>query len=756
MAPLFFPSSSHALRYNHGMHVVSKMPVILVFVLLLSHHLRADDVTFRNHVMPILAKAGCNSGACHGNLNGKGGFKLSLRGEDPIHDFAVLTRDQQGRRLNLTSAPDSLLLRKATAAIPHEGGQRFAIGSLEYQTLHDWIAGGAHDDPATLPKLTALSISPRESILIEPVTSVQLHATATFADGSRRDVTSFVVFEPSNLLATVTPSGIVQRIKPGEVTVTIRFNHLQQPARIAFVPARPDFKWSEPVATGFIDEHIHAKLKKLRMNPSPLASDSVFIRRAFLDVIGILPSPEEARAFVADTQPDKRQRLIEQLLARPEFNDHWALKWSDLLRNEERVLDAKGVRAFHHWIRDSIASNKPLNTFVHEMITARGSTYDNPAANFYRANRSADIRAEATAQLFLGTRMQCAKCHNHPFDRWTQNDYYSFAAFFAPIDYKIIENKPRDTNDKMMFIGEQLVIMNDKNQMKHPVGGRIMKPAFLGDAKKPIDAKKDGLESLADWMTSSDNRRFAAAQVNRIWYHLMGKGIVDPIDDFRDTNPPSNPELLDALTKSFIDSKFDLRAMVKLICTSQAYQRASQPTADNEEDQSNFSHAVVRRLTAEQLVDAMSGAMGTPLPFNGVPLGYRAAQVPGVNAVYRDRGPASGDRFLRLFGKPPRLVACECERSNDTALGQVFELTSGDAINELLTSEDNRITRLLREKRTDDQVTDELYWATLSRAPTAEELSAARSLIANVQDRRAAFEDIAWGLLNAKEFVLRR
>ncbi len=735
---------------------VHRLWIVLLLPLLLPLPLLADDTTFRNHVMPILAKAGCNSGACHGNLNGKGGFKLSLRGEDPKNDFAILTRDQQGRRLDLTSAADSLLLRKATAAIPHEGGRRFAIGSLEYQTLHDWIAAGARDDDATLPKLTALAVSPRESILIEPVTSVQLRAIATFADGSQRDVTSFVVFEPSNLLATVTAAGLVQRIRPGEVTVTIRFNHLQQPARIAFVPARPDFKWSEPAAAGFIDEHVHAKLKKLRMNPSPLADDSAFIRRAFLDVIGVLPSPDEARAFVADARQDKRARLIEHLLARPEFNDHWALKWSDLLRNEERVLDAKGVRAFHHWIRDSIAANKPVNIFVHEMITARGSTYDNPAANFYRANRTADIRAEAVAQLFLGTRMQCAKCHNHPFDRWTQNDYYGFAAFFAPIDYKIIENQRRDTNDRMMFIGEQLVIMNDKNQMKHPVGGRVMKPAYLGDAGQPVDAKKDGLKSLADWMTGRDNRRFAAAQVNRIWYHLMSRGIVDPIDDFRDTNPPSNPALLDALTSAFVESNYDLRAMVKLICTSQAYQRASQPTADNEEDQSNFSHAAVRRLTAEQMVDAMSGAMGTPLPFNGVPLGYRAAQVPGVNAVYRDRRPASGDRFLRLFGKPPRLVSCECERSNDTALGQVFELTSGDAINELLTSEDNRITRLLREKKSDDRIIDELYWATLSRAPTPQEKNAAQSLIANVNDRRTAFEDIAWGLLNAKEFVLRR
>lgn len=744
--------------YNHCMATfrVIHACCVLILLALLPHVARADDVTFRNHVMPILAKAGCNSGACHGNMNGKGGFKLSLRGESPALDLETISRSQLGRRVNLTDAVDSLLLRKATASIAHEGGKRFAVGSLEYQTLHDWIAAGAPDDNTALAKLTSLEVSPRESILIEPIASVQLRAMATFSDGTKRDVTSYVVFDLSNLLATVSAQGLVERVKPGEVTVTVRFNHLQQPARIAFVPARPNFKWSEPAAANFIDEHVHTKLKKLRMNPSPLADDSTFIRRAFLDVIGVLPTPDEARAFVADSRIDKRDRLIDALLERPEFNDHWALKWSDLLRNEERVLDAKGVRAFHGWIRDSIATNKPVSQFVHDLITARGSTYDNPAANFYRANRSADVRAEATAQLFLGTRMQCAKCHNHPYDRWTQNDYYSFAAFFAPIDYKIIENNPRDENDKMMFIGEQLVVMNSKNQVKHPDGGRVMKPAFLGDAKQPAESKGDSLESLAQWMTSGDNRRFAAAQINRIWFHLMSKGIVDPIDDFRDTNPPSNGPLLDALTRAFIKSNYDLRAMVKLICTSRTYQRASQPTADNEEDQSNFSHAFVRRLTAEQMLDAMSGALDAPVAFNGVPRGYRAAQIPGVAAIYRDRDPAPGDRFLRLFGKPPRLVACECERSNDTALGQVFELTSGETINDLLTHDDNRIAQMLREKKNDDQIIDELYWAALSRAPSETERGAAKSLLANVKDRRTGIEDIAWGLLNAKEFVLRR
>ena len=456
------------------------LPLLLLLPLILASSLHADEVTFRNHIMPVLAKAGCNAGACHGNLNGKGGFKLTLRGQDPAIDFTTITRELLARRINLTSPADSLLLRKATAAIAHEGGKRFAVDSLEYRLLHDWIAAGAPNDPADLPQLTALEATPREQILIEPVTTAQLKVTAKFSDGTQRDVTSLVVYELSNLIATVSPMGLVTRIKPGEVTVVIRFNQLQIPVRLAFVPARPDFKWSQPAAANFIDEHVHAKLKKLRMNPSPLAGDSEFIRRVYLDLIGILPTPAEAQSFIADKRANKRELIIDALLARPEFNDHWALKWSDLLRNEERVLDAKGVRSFHHWIRDSIAANKPVSEFVSDLITARGSTYDNPAANFYRANRSADVRAEATAQLFLGTRMQCAKCHNHPYDRWTQDDYYSFAAFFAPIDYKIIENKPRDTNDKMMFIGEQLVITKAPAQMKNPGSGRTLQARIPG------------------------------------------------------------------------------------------------------------------------------------------------------------------------------------------------------------------------------------------------------------------------------------
>jgi len=754
---------SHCVPYNAVMQALrvrinGMMPMLLgVFVAMASMNAaRADDgITFRNHVMPVLAKAGCNSGACHGNLSGKGGFKLSLRGEDPAFDFLKLTRDQQGRRIDLTHPETSLLLRKATAATAHEGGRRFAVGSMEYEVIKAWIAGGGEDRAAKTPRLESIDVSPSAVVLIEPATSVQLKVDATFSDGSRRDVTSLAIFELSNQNASVTPAGLAERVKPGEATVVVRFNDRQKAVRLAFVPARPDYQWSAPAASNYIDEQVHAKLKTLRMNPSPVSGDSEFLRRVYLDVIGVLPTGAEAQAFVRDERNGKRARMIDALLDRPEFNDHWALKWSDLLRNEERVLDSKGVRAFHGWIRQSIAENKPVDRFISELVAARGSTYENPAANFYRANRSADVRAEAAAQLFLGTRMQCAKCHNHPFDRWTQNDYYGFAAFFAPIDYKIVRNDRRDENDKMMFIGEQLVVMNEKSVMKHPGDGRVMKPAYLGDKKK-VDGKTDTLESLAEWMTSPANSRFAAAQVNRIWFHVMGMGIVDPIDDFRDTNPPSNPALLKALTDDFVRSRFDLRHMVRVICHSRTYQLSSRPTKDNEEDELNFSHAVVRRLTAEQMLDAMSAALATPVTFNGVPVGYRAAQVPGVTAVYRDRRPSPGDRFLRTFGKPPRLMTCECERSNDTALGQAFELTSGEAINELLTAEDNRIGAMLREKHSDGEIVGSLYWSALSRAPSDAEAQAALRVISLATDRRTGLEDVAWGLLNAKEFVLRR
>jgi hypothetical protein len=429
------------------------------FVLLATLSLRGAPVSFRNDVMAVLSKAGCNAGACHGNANGKAGFKLSLRGEDPAWDLNALTRDHYARRVNLLEPEQSLILLKPTTQLAHEGGKRFTTGSTEHETLRQWIAEGMSNDLATAPRLTRLEVTPLEQVLLTPQDTVQLNARATFSNGQHRDVTAQAVYEPANTLVKVTPAGLVQRQNFGETTVLVRYLTEQVPVRLAFVPDRPGFKWQPPPPNNYIDELVFAKLRTLRMNPSALCRDEVFIRRAYLDLLGILPTADEARAFVADERRNKRSRLVDTLLQRREFADFWALKWSDLLRIEERTLDTKGMQEFHHWIRQSIADGKPLDQFVRELITARGSTYLHPAANFYRANRDAVSRAEAAAQVFLGTQLRCAQCHNHPFDRWTQADYYDWAAVFARVQYKVLENRRRDENDSHEFKGEQIVYL---------------------------------------------------------------------------------------------------------------------------------------------------------------------------------------------------------------------------------------------------------------------------------------------------------
>ncbi|HUY88685.1 MAG TPA: DUF1549 domain-containing protein [Pirellulales bacterium] len=695
-------------------------------------------------------------GVCHGNQNGKGGFKLSLRGQAPQLDWLALSREQFGRRADPLDPDRSLLLLKPTAQVAHQGGRRFRPDAAEYRILRQWIAAGMPADP-TIAVLERLEVTPLEQVVVEPADRVQLRATAVFSDGKRRDVTSLAVYEAGNPNVSIDHDGLVRREAMGETTVLVRYLERQTPVRLAFVPARPDFVWNGPEPLDYIDRHVFNKLRSLRMNPSEPASDTVFLRRAFLDALGILPTAEEAREFVAEERPDKRARLIDALVERPEFADGWALKWSDLLRNEEKVLDQKGVQAFHHWIRRGIADGKPLDRFVRELITARGSTYTNPAANFYRANRDPVTRAEAAAQLFLGVRLQCAKCHNHPFDRWTQGDYYRWAGFFARVQYKIVENRRQDQNDGHEFDGEQIVWMADQGEVKDPRTSETMTPCFLGEPTPALPADRDRLEELAAWITQPDNPFFAQAQANRIWQHLFGRGIVDPIDDFRSTNPPANAPLLAALADDFAASGFHLKHLVRAIMNSRTYQLSAVPNSTNQDDETNFSHALVRRLSAEQLFDALSQAIGAAPHFEGFPVGMRAGQLPGVQAVRFRRGTASrDDQFLVLFGKPPRLLTCECERSTETTLGQTFQLVSGPVVNRLLTRGDNRLGQLLASGQSNAATLDELYWRTLSRPPSAEELQGAASYLEKTPDRRAALEDVLWSLLNAKEFLLRQ
>jgi len=716
-------------------------------------------VSFPTDVQAVLSKAGCNLGTCHGNATGKGGFKLSLRGDDLDYDHAALVREQFGRRVDVVAPDESLLLLKATQAVAHEGGKRFDRDSWEYRTLREWIAGGAPRKSAGAPTLVKLEVTPREQFLTPPAESVQLQVQATFSDGSVRDVTPIACYEVVNVaVADVSVQGKVTRKEFGETTVLARFLRLQEPVRLAFVPARPDFQWANTRPHNFIDEHVFAKLRTLRMNPSELASDEVFLRRAYLDLLGILPTAEEARKFVGRGAPTgKRAALVDELLERPEFAGFWALKWADLLRVEEKSLDAKGMQDFHHWIRNSLARHQPMDQFVRELIAARGSTYANPEANFYRANRTPVLRAEAVAQVFLGTRLQCAQCHNHPFDRWTQDDYYDWAALFARLDYKILRNDRRDKNDKHEFIGEQIVYLARKGSVTNPRTEQPAEPRFLGAPRQDF-VRQDELEALAAWMTRPENPLFARAQVNRIWFHLMGRGIVDPIDDFRATNPPSHPALLDALTAEFVKGGFDLRHLVRLIMASRAYQTVSEPNETNREDASNYSRSLVRRLGAEQLFDTLHQVAGVTPEFRNFPTGTRAAELPGARLEGRRgrRSQLSPDLFMSVFGKPPRLTTCECERSTETTMSQAFQMISGPSVNELLTQSDNRLAALLDSGKPNRAIVEELYWTALTRPPSEAEMAKTSAHIEKAKDRRTGVEDVLWGLVNAKEFVLRR
>lgn len=752
--------------------------------------------------MAVLSKAGCNAGTCHGNKNGKGGFKLSLRGQDPDADHQTLTRELFGRRANLLDPEQSLILLKPTTELAHEGGLRFRKDSELYQALRNWIAEGMRDDVSSSPKLQGIAVAPGERNLIDPDDRFQLQVQAKFSDGSVRDITNFAVYEASNPFAKVSATGEVQRAGLGETTILVRYLHCQEPVRVAFVPARPGFTWMDTPRQNYIDDHIFVKLRTLRMNPSELASDEVFMRRAYLDLLGILPTADEARAFVVpairssrrqEAQPSstnaapdqsfltsaameslvfgKRARLIDQLLDRPEFADFWALKWADLLRVEAHSLDQKGVQNFHHWIRQSVAENKPLDQFVRELISARGSTYQNPAANYYRPNRDPASRAKATAQVFLGARLQCAECHNHPSDRWTQDDYYDWAAAFGRVGYKIIENKREIGSDKHEWNGEQIVFAPRSGSLKNPRTSKDAQPRFLGatadqrgltsqitdHGSRITHHEPDRLEVLAEWLTSTNNTLFARVQVNRIWFHLMGRGLVDPPDDFRATNPASHPALLDALAKDFVEHNHDVRHIIRLIMNSRVYQLSFEPNNTNGADDINFSRTLTRRLGAEQLLDCQSQVTGVPLRFASYPVGMRAAQLPGVRPESKGKRRSNQlDQFLEMFGKPPRLLTTDTERSCECNMSQAFQMISGSAINGLLAEKENRVSRLLAADKSNGEILEEFFWTALTRPPMPEEREGLLAALEATKDRRAEFEDILWGLLNSKDFVFRR
>ena len=708
-----------------------------------------------------MSKSGCNFGTCHGNQKGKGGLKLSLRGQDPAGDYETLAREFASRRVNTVEPSLSLLLRKPLMITPHEGGQRFRMDSQEYRILKAWIAAGTPRDPADSPALKSLTVTPTHATVYAPDRQVQIRAVAEFTDGSTRDVSSLCVFEPSSLSVSVGKDGIATADLPGTSTVVVRYLHLQVPVRLEFVRPVRGFAWNQTEPRNFIDEAIFEQLKRLKVNPSEDCDDVTFVRRVSLDVTGLLPKPEVVQSFMSSTDPQKRSKFIDSLLASDEFNDMQALRWADLLRVEEKTLDSTGVEVFHGWIWNSFAEDKPLNQFAAELIAARGSTYSVPPANYYRALRKPEVRGEAAAQVFLGIRLQCARCHNHPFDRWTQEDYYGWSNFFARVEYKIVENKRRDGFDKNEFVGDQIVKMKDDGDIRNPENGKIPSLRFLDDraASATISADagdKDRLELLAEWIGSPTNRRFAATQVNRVWFQLMGRGIVDPVDDFRSTNPASHPELLERLTDEFIEHDFSVRHVMRTILNSRTYQLSSISNRSNESDVTGFSHVVPMRLTAEQTLDSLCQVLGVRAKFGGYDEPIRAVQLTGVrNGDHRYSKPEIGDRFLKLFGKPGRLQTCECERTNETTLAQTFEMVSGELINSLLERHEGRISNMIRQQRSDSEIVTELYWYAVSRPPSDRELKASIGHIKN-RSRTEGLQDVAWALLNSNEFLLRR
>ena len=755
--------------------------LLLFLPLLLSTELTAEESpSFRNEVMAVLSRAGCNQGTCHGNANGKGGLKLSLRGQDPDLDFRTLTRSSASRRIDRLAPEASLLLQKPLMVVPHEGGKRFRPDSSDYQILKRWIESGAEEDPDTSATLVSLTATPAHLTVAAPQRKVAIKATALFSDGQQSDVTHLAVFEPSATFVTVDSSGTVTSERSGPTTIVVRYLNQQFPVTLEFIDARPAFEFTAPAPANVIDRAVYSQLKRLRINPAAICEDHVFLRRVYLDLTGRIPDAKTVREFTASQDPLKRSKLIDRLLESEDFFDVQTLRWADLLRVEDKTLDTRGVEVFHDWIHQSVADNKPLNEFAAELIEARGSTYEVPQTNLYRAIRKPEARGEAIAQVFLGVRLQCARCHNHPFDRWTQDDYYGWSNFFARIDYKIIENKRRDKNDKNEFAGEQIVLIKDSGDIKNPTTGVTAGLRFLGEQADSVQFEtalsegagklfrsvgsevpigKDRLQRLAAWMRSAENKRFAATQANRIWFQLMGRGVVDPVDDFRSTNPPSNQDLMDALTTAFIESGHDVRQLIRLIMNSNTYQHSTASANDVAHNTwpGAFAAVELRRLSAEQMLDGISVVLGVTPQFGGHPSGTRAAQLKGVrNGGHRYSKPEIGDQFLKLFGKPNRLQTCDCERTTDTTLAQTFEMISGELIHDVLKDPRNRITRQLKAGTTSSEIVRDLYLTTLSRPPSRAEEDAAMVYVAQQNDRTAALQDLTWALLNSNEFLLRQ
>jgi hypothetical protein len=716
-----------------------------------------DRWTFRNNVQPVLAKAGCSSGACHGAAAGQGGFKLSLRGYDDEGDWRSITRNALGRRIVPADPARSLLLLKPTGAVPHKGGTRFEVDSLEYRILSEWIAAGSPPPKAADPRITRLEVQP-ERVTLKPGTNQQLTVRAYFSDGTTQDVTRWVKYTDANAaVTTVDEFGNVKVMGFGEGAITAWYL-----SRIAIATVTAPYPnkvapevFAKAAQRNFIDELVMEKLRELNIPPSPRCHDSEFIRRAFLDTIGVLPTVDEVRSFLAEGDftakksngQSKRDRLIESLLERPEFVDYWSYKWSDLLLVSSERLRAPAMWSYYNWIRNNVAANTPWDRLVREVVTARGSTLENGAANFYALHDDPPNMAETTSQAFLGMSINCAKCHNHPMEKWTNDEYFGFANLFARVRAKT------GSAD-----GEKIIFAIDAGNINQPLTGRPQKPKPLDSKPLEMDDPHDRREPLAAWLTSPDNAYFARAIVNRVWANFYGVGLVEKVDDLRVTNPASNEKLLTAAGDYLAAQRFDLKALMRAILQSETYQRSSQATPENAPDQRFYSRYYPKRLMAEVLLDSFSQVTGVPTEFRldlrnqnrglgeKYPVGLRALQLPDTKTA---------SYFLETFGRPDRNKTCECERTAEPSMSQALHIANGDTLNKKLSAKDNTIARLLASEPSDDKLVEEAALACLSRLPSAREKEKFLKALADAKgsERRTVVEDIYWALMSSKEFL---
>jgi len=696
-------------------------------------------VRFVRDIEPVLGKLGCNAGTCHGSAKGKNGFKLSLRGYDPEFDYQALINDVSGRRFDRTNPDESLMLLKPTAEVPHEGRQIIKPGSREYKLLRAWIAEGTKNEDATKARASGLEILPGDVEMDLPGREQQMLVIAKYPDGTERDVTRDAHFSVSNTeVASADGQGRVKGLRRGEAAILVRYEGIYATKLLAIMGDRSGYEWKPVAENNFIDTHVNAKLRRVKALPSEPCTDAEFIRRVSLDLTGLPPKAERVRAFLADTNESKvkREKLIDELIGSPDYVKAWANKWADLLQCNSEQLGQKGVWVYREWIAKRITENMPYDKFVRALLLAEGSAYENPAANYFRVLREPGKITEDVSQTFLGVRFNCNKCHDHPFEKWTQNQYYEFGAHFARVAFK-----------RGRLPGEEVVYRNyNGGEVKHLKTDMVVAPKVPFGSEREIKAEEDRRQAFVEWLASKDNPLFARSMANRVWSYFFGKGIIDPVDDIRGGNPASNPALLDALTEHFIESNFDMRALMRTICQSRTYQLSIIPNKWNEDDTINFSHALPRRLSAEQMLDAVAVATGVRPQFAGMPTGMRPVEVPD--------GIVQGNDFLALFGRPKRQSACECERTSNLTLSHALNLINGQTLSEAINSPNGRIAKLAETEKDDHKLVEEIYLACLNRFPTEKELKVID--VSKGGSRLEIAQDLAWALINSSAFVFNR